>query len=165
MTGEADLIRKNSGDRIHAGGRQVGQAIELEVVKDIEQSYLTRLWNNDIFSKDRRAPLTALVDRISARFTYAVLLIAGLSGFTAWCRGSGFGTRTGAPGAALFSMAARNTSWNPRRSILSVALVASACFVIATVAANRGELADDLLARDSPSGGFGLNSGIADARS
>ncbi len=83
VTGEADLIRKNSGDRVHAGGRQVGQAIELEVVKDIEQSYLTRLWNNDIFSKDRRAPLTALVDRISARFTYAVLLIA-VSASIAW---------------------------------------------------------------------------------
>ncbi|MCZ7556685.1 MAG: heavy metal translocating P-type ATPase metal-binding domain-containing protein [Bacteroidia bacterium] len=76
VTGEAELIRKFSGDRIHAGGRQVGQAIELEVVKEIEQSYLTRLWNNDVFTKERRAPLTALVDRISARFTYAVLSIA-----------------------------------------------------------------------------------------
>ena len=83
VTGEADLVRKGSGDRIHAGGRQAGQAIELEVVKDIEQSYLTRLWNNDVFSKARRAPLSALVDRISVRFTWAVLTIATAAG-VAW---------------------------------------------------------------------------------
>jgi Cu+-exporting ATPase len=76
VTGEADLISKQSGDRIHAGGRQVGQAIELEVIKDIEQSYLTRLWNNDIFTKDAHGKLNALVDRISKHFTAAVLVIA-----------------------------------------------------------------------------------------
>lgn len=76
VTGEADLIAKKSGDRIHAGGRQVGQAVELEVVKDIEQSYLTRLWNNDIFTKPSAGYLTALVDRISKHFTAVVLLIA-----------------------------------------------------------------------------------------
>jgi Cu+-exporting ATPase len=76
VTGEADLIAKKSGDRIHAGGRQVGQAIELEVIKDIEQSYLTRLWNNDVFTKDTHGRLTAMVDRISRHFTAAVLAIA-----------------------------------------------------------------------------------------
>ncbi|PLX32144.1 MAG: heavy metal translocating P-type ATPase [Ignavibacteria bacterium] len=76
VTGEADLISKKSGDRIHAGGRQVGQAIELEVIKDIEQSYLTRLWNNDIFTKESHGRLNALVDRISTHFTAVVLAIA-----------------------------------------------------------------------------------------
>ncbi|MBE0642470.1 MAG: heavy metal translocating P-type ATPase metal-binding domain-containing protein [Bacteroidetes bacterium] len=76
VTGEADLISKKSGDRIHAGGRQVGQAIELEVIKDIEQSYLTRLWNNDVFTKESHGRLSSMVDRISKHFTAAVLLIA-----------------------------------------------------------------------------------------
>ncbi|MCB2204536.1 heavy metal translocating P-type ATPase metal-binding domain-containing protein [bacterium] len=76
VTGEADLIAKKSGDRIHAGGRQVGQAVELEVIKDIEQSYLTRLWNNDVFTKESHGRLTAMVDRISRHFTAAVLAIA-----------------------------------------------------------------------------------------
>lgn len=76
VTGEADLIAKNNGERIHAGGRQVGQAIELDVVKDIEQSYLTRLWNNDVFTKPSSGYLTAMVDRISKHFTAVVLLIA-----------------------------------------------------------------------------------------
>jgi len=76
VTGEADLVQKKSGEHIHAGGRQIGQLIELEVVKDIEQSYLTRLWNNDVFTKEEHHGLTRLVDRISGRFTAAVLLIA-----------------------------------------------------------------------------------------
>ncbi|MBR9974728.1 MAG: heavy metal translocating P-type ATPase metal-binding domain-containing protein [Bacteroidetes bacterium] len=76
VTGEADLITKKSGDRIHAGGRQVGQAIELEVIKDIEQSYLTRLWNNDVFTKESHGRLHNMVDRISKHFTAVVLLIA-----------------------------------------------------------------------------------------
>lgn len=76
VTGEADLIAKKSGDRIHAGGRQVGQAIELEVIKDIEQSYLTRLWNNDVFTKEAHGRLHNMVDRISKHFTAVVLVIA-----------------------------------------------------------------------------------------
>lgn len=76
VTGEADLIPKSSGDRIHAGGRQVGHAIELEVIKDIEQSYLTRLWNNDVFTKEAHGRLSSMVDRISKYFTAVVIAIA-----------------------------------------------------------------------------------------
>ncbi|MFZ1728826.1 MAG: heavy metal translocating P-type ATPase metal-binding domain-containing protein [Bacteroidota bacterium] len=76
VTGEADLIAKKSGDRIHAGGRQVGHAIELEVIKAIEQSYLTRLWNNDVFTKEAHGRLSSMVDRISKHFTAAVIAIA-----------------------------------------------------------------------------------------
>jgi len=58
-------------------------------------------------------------------------------------------------------MAARNAAWNPGRSMLSVALVASACFVIVSVAANRREFGDELQSRESGSGGFAL---LAEAR-
>jgi hypothetical protein len=57
---------------------------------------------------------------------------------------------------ALIGMAARNSSWNPGRSILSVALVASACFVIVVVATNRRELGSELQQRGSGAGGFAL---------
>jgi hypothetical protein len=53
-------------------------------------------------------------------------------------------------------MAARNTSWNPGRSVLSVALVGCACFMIVAVGANRQEFGDELARRDSGSGGFAL---------
>ncbi len=84
----------------------------------------------------------------------ALLLIAGLALFALWCRGSG-GRRVGGP-AAWLGIAARNSSWNPGRSMLSVALVASACFVIVTVAAVRHEPGEELQARDSGAGGFAL---------
>jgi len=63
VTGEADLIAKKSGELIYAGGRQAGNAVELEVVKETSQSYLTRLWNNDAFAK----PSTGRLDYSSKK--------------------------------------------------------------------------------------------------
>ena len=83
------------------------------------------------------------------------LLIAGLAGFADWCRGAH--GRIGAPGAtALLGMAARNTSWSPGRSILSVALVAFASFVIVTVAANHRDPTREAQTANSGTGGFAL---------
>lgn len=65
----------------------------------------------------------------------AALLVSGLSSFSLWCRASRGRMRR--PGlAAAVAMATRNSGWSPGRSILSVALVACACFVIVTVAGN-----------------------------
>ncbi len=50
VTGESKPVEKVSGEMIYAGGRQIGGAIELEVIKEVSQSYLTQLWNNDIFN-------------------------------------------------------------------------------------------------------------------
>jgi ABC-type antimicrobial peptide transport system permease subunit len=83
------------------------------------------------------------------------LLVAGLAFFALWCRGSrGRGLGRGA--VALYGMAARNSAWNPGRSMLSVALVASACFVIVTVAANRQQHGEELREPGSATGGFAL---------
>lgn len=84
VTGESELVAKRSGDMVYAGGRQAGQAIELEVVKEIQQSYLTRLWNNDIFTKPATGRLPALVNRISRSFTAIVLAIAFISAGIWW---------------------------------------------------------------------------------
>jgi len=84
----------------------------------------------------------------------APLLLSGLAFFTLWCRRSGGGT-LGQGSAALAVMAARNSSWSPGRSVLSVALVSSACFVLVLVAASCAE-EHDLDRRESGSGGFSL---------
>ncbi len=76
VTGEADLVPKSAGDLVYAGGRQSGTAIELEVVKEISQSYLTRLWNDDVFTKATEARLPTFVNRISRAFTAVLLVIA-----------------------------------------------------------------------------------------
>jgi putative ABC transport system permease protein len=64
----------------------------------------------------------------------ASVLAAGICGFALWCLAAGRGD-SALPG--LVALGVRNTAANPGRSVLSVALVASACFVLVLVAANR----------------------------
>jgi Cu+-exporting ATPase len=45
VTGESVPVNKNISELIYAGGRQMGGKIELLLVKDVSQSYLTSLWN------------------------------------------------------------------------------------------------------------------------
>ena len=76
VSGESTPVTKNAGDFIYAGGRQAGTTIELEVIKEPSQSYLTQLWNNDVFSKPRFSRLNVLVNQVSHYFTFGVLAIA-----------------------------------------------------------------------------------------
>jgi Cu+-exporting ATPase len=76
VTGEAEPVKKESGDTIFAGGKQLNGAIELEAVKSVSQSYLTQLWGNSIFHQDKSTTFQSLTDRIGKRFTFAVLTIA-----------------------------------------------------------------------------------------
>ncbi len=76
VTGESLPIHKNVGDIIFAGGRQVGSNIELEVVKSVEQSYLTQLWNQDPKGKDSGSNLNNTINKVSEYFTAIILLIA-----------------------------------------------------------------------------------------
>ncbi|XLS30708.1 heavy metal translocating P-type ATPase [Flavobacteriaceae bacterium M23B6Z8] len=76
VTGESQTVEKEEGDHLYAGGRQVGGVIELEVTKEISQSYLTKLWSNDVFKKERKSSFQSLTNAISKRFTLSVLLIA-----------------------------------------------------------------------------------------
>lgn len=77
VTGESNVVNKKSGELIYAGGKQKGAAIELEVVKQVEQSYLTQLWNNDAYvKKSEDSSFQLLVNKISHYFTIAILTIA-----------------------------------------------------------------------------------------
>lgn len=84
VTGESALHSKNRGDLVYAGGRQVGEAIELKVLKEVSQSYLTQLWNQDAFTEpEAKQTFQNLVNRISHYFTIAILLIA-VAGWAFW---------------------------------------------------------------------------------
>jgi len=76
VTGESVPVDKVSGEMIYAGGRQVGGAIELEVIKEVSQGYLTQLWNNDIFNKKSESSFTHFSNVVSKYFTLFILLIA-----------------------------------------------------------------------------------------
>jgi Cu+-exporting ATPase len=76
VTGESEPVEKKPGDYLYAGGRQIGGAIEVEMAKAVSQSYLTSLWNQDAFRKDKADTLDNLTNRYSQRFTKLVIAIA-----------------------------------------------------------------------------------------
>jgi ABC-type antimicrobial peptide transport system permease subunit len=87
--------------------------------------------------------------------TGVCLLIAGLALFALYCSpGAGHGSENRLGG--LLPMAARNSARNRGRSLLSAALIASACFVIVSVGAFRGGGDIDATDRASGTGGFTL---------
>jgi hypothetical protein len=78
----------------------------------------------------------------------ACLLVSGLALASLWLR-----RPRPARHLSLAGMAARNGAANPGRSLLAVALVACACFVLVTVAANRRDAGEEVQAG---AGGFPL---------
>jgi Cu+-exporting ATPase len=79
VTGESDPVLKESGEKLFAGGKQLSGVLEVEVLKSVSQSYLTQLWGNSVFSKDKASQFQTLTDSIGKRFTIAVLSIAALA--------------------------------------------------------------------------------------
>jgi Cu+-exporting ATPase len=76
VTGESEPVEKKAGDHLYAGGRQMGGAVEIEMVKAVSQSYLTSLWNQDAFRKDKSGEVATLTNKYSQRFTKLVFAIA-----------------------------------------------------------------------------------------
>ena len=82
VTGESKVVHKGLGEMIYAGGRQMGEAMELEVMKPVSQSYLTKLWNNDQ-EEAKPKEYRTFVGFISKYFTIGLVLIA-LSAWGYW---------------------------------------------------------------------------------
>jgi P-type Cu+ transporter len=73
VTGESLPVQKEIGEIVYAGGKQLGDKIELLVIKDVAQSYLTGLWNKDVFkNKKTHHPY---IDIISKYFTLALFVL------------------------------------------------------------------------------------------
>jgi P-type Cu+ transporter len=84
VTGEAEPVTKKAGELIYAGGRQVGPQIELLVQKPVSQSYLTQLWNNEAFAKEKATPVTNLAAQFSRWFTWFTLALAVATALYWW---------------------------------------------------------------------------------
>ena len=76
VTGESEPVEKKTDDYLYAGGRQMGGAIEIEMVKNVSQSYLTSLWNQDAFRKEKSELLNQITNTYSQRFTKIVIGVA-----------------------------------------------------------------------------------------
>ena len=83
VTGESTPVLKKPGDFIYAGGRQMGGIIKISVKKEVNQSHLTKLWNQDQTYHKPSDSLKNLSDRISKYFTLIVIAVA-IIGFTYW---------------------------------------------------------------------------------
>ncbi|SDF25224.1 Cu+-exporting ATPase [Mucilaginibacter pineti] len=83
VTGESVPVSKTLGEIIYAGGRQTGQAIEMEVIKPVSQSYLTQLWNNEAFTQPKGNRIPSFNEKVSKYFTIVLLAIA-FSAFFFW---------------------------------------------------------------------------------
>ena len=75
VTGESLPVTKEMGEIIYAGGRQTGGVIEMLVIKEVTQSYLTRLWSDNEFKKSDKKSVS-FVHLLSRWFTYIVFAIA-----------------------------------------------------------------------------------------
>jgi len=76
VTGESAPVEVPAGKVVYAGGRQVGGVVEMEVVKEVSQGYLTHLWREFPSSGEREARWTTYANTVGKYFTYGVLLIA-----------------------------------------------------------------------------------------
>lgn len=74
VTGESALVTKNPGDKLFAGGRQEGQIIEIILEREVQNSYLTKLWNNPLFDKEKIN--TSFTETITKYFTVIIIFLA-----------------------------------------------------------------------------------------
>lgn len=82
VTGEAQPIQLEIGEKVYAGGRQKGPQIVVRLTREVKTSELVSLWDNDLFAKPE-PELHLWVDQLSKYFTGIVILLA-LSTGTYW---------------------------------------------------------------------------------
>jgi Cu+-exporting ATPase len=80
VSGESLPTQIHVGEMIYAGGKQLSALIELVVMKEVSQSYLTNLWNNTVFHK-KQSKQRNTYDAIAKYFTYFVLVLGAGAGF------------------------------------------------------------------------------------
>ena len=73
VTGESVPVNKKISEIVYAGGRQRGGKIELLLIKDVSQSYLTSLWNRE--SMQSETPESESWVQVAARYFTLVLFI------------------------------------------------------------------------------------------
>ncbi len=79
VTGETLPIVKEMGEIVYAGGKQMGSNIEILVIKEVSQSYLTKLWNKEELKKDKKDNERSFVHLVSKYFTIILFSIAAVA--------------------------------------------------------------------------------------
>lgn len=77
VTGESDAIDKVQGETLFAGGKLLGRAVHVSIKEQVKRSYLTDLWNNDVFRKEKPG-LSRIQDTLSRYFLAILLVVTAL---------------------------------------------------------------------------------------
>lgn len=79
VTGESMPVVKEMGEIIYAGGKQMGGNIEVLVIKEVAQSYLTRLWNRDELKVTNKYEEKSFVHLLARYFTVILFAITAVT--------------------------------------------------------------------------------------
>lgn len=79
VTGESDVVKKAVGEKLYAGGKIIGSNIQVQLIKNVDQSYLTKLWDEDTFSSDREGKTQMFISEVGKYFTITIMSIAVLT--------------------------------------------------------------------------------------
>jgi len=81
VNGESIPVEKEMGEIVYAGGKQLGSNIEILVIKEVAQSYLTKLWNKtEANNAQNRYQEKSFVHILSQYFTWIIFTVALLGG-------------------------------------------------------------------------------------
>lgn len=79
VTGEAEPVAKQPGERLFAGGRQEGEAIRVLLERRVDQSYLTRLWEESDLRGEADSSASGIAKRVGRYFTGSILTVGVVS--------------------------------------------------------------------------------------
>lgn len=84
VTGESLPVLKETGEIVYAGGKQTGGAIELLVVKEVAQSYLTKLWSRDELKQNNEPKNFSFVHSLARYFTFILFFLVVITAAYWW---------------------------------------------------------------------------------
>ncbi|HET9823687.1 MAG TPA: heavy metal translocating P-type ATPase metal-binding domain-containing protein [Chitinophagaceae bacterium] len=84
VTGESLPVLKEVGEIVYAGGKQSGGNVELLVVKEVAQSYLTKLWSRDEFKENNKTRYYSFVHALARYFTYILFFFCTITAIYWW---------------------------------------------------------------------------------
>lgn len=78
VSGESKPVAVSAGEKVFAGGKQTGSVIRIQIKKAVSSSYLTSLWNNQAFARDKgeEQQNSASVHLLSRYFTIILFSLA-----------------------------------------------------------------------------------------
>lgn len=79
VTGESVPVVVKQGDNIFAGGQILGSSARIQLIKEVSNSYLIKLWNERDDHDSSHQRLLNTIDKISQNFTFGVLTIATIA--------------------------------------------------------------------------------------